>query len=775
MAELRETSFCDGANASALTSLTSALFQQKQAGVFCDVIMKVCDIEIYAHSNVLAACSPYFNTFLAQDLPRQFCQRSPQVIEIQIDGVEPNSMYEEAVSHVVDYMYTGELVMSDQNVGQINEIGRIMQMDSVGQQCDLFLSGLLTSERKQVLRKKEQSRVSRLKSNKYMSMVSVATQVFPKFLGARADLADAAVNTDSVARIVKAPTGKPRGRPRKIIQDEEAGTITQDVLSQALEEVRELEEEQETVEIVERDLDEPDYEEEMEEGEAQEEPSSSIRRSSRRAKPKKFADYEEIEFIPRKKIKLESDDVIIMAEKEEMSAEKSAEGCQTLFDLAAAAEEIQKETTDNGECGAADTSKETEVYEEVQLFEGEGEEESPQSSEKKPRAKSRIKVEREYKHKPDGKFQCERCSFATNSVKAYGAHNKQHKIDNNQCYFCDAAFEDKESTLAHMATHAGPDKFLCRFCNANFKARTQLNIHLPKHFNIKPFICEICSMGFKWKHALNAHMIVHSNRKDHVCDVCGYATAHKNQLTSHKRIHTGETLKCLYPGCDYQALKAQNMKYHLMTHSGDKPHQCEVCGQAFSLKKNLRRHMVLHSTGNKRGCKMCDFTSPRADKLKEHLLRSHGVGTPPEKRMRVTDLVAEAENQRVLSPNKLPDSTIIQPDDITDEQKPIERYIIEIETDGTKQQLEIAPNQIMVDPTGTEHVLSTHGITELGHLEIAGSTVEFATSTIQGEGMAGHEGFVEGVHYTEVMVSADEVIPELVEQVEQYEDSAQQD
>ena len=61
-------------------AILAELHAQKQNVVFCDVVMKVLAKEIYAHSAVLAAASPYFNSFLSQDLPRQFSQRSPQVV-----------------------------------------------------------------------------------------------------------------------------------------------------------------------------------------------------------------------------------------------------------------------------------------------------------------------------------------------------------------------------------------------------------------------------------------------------------------------------------------------------------------------------------------------------------------------------------------------------------------------------------------------------------------------------------------------------------------------
>ena len=77
----------------------------------------------------------------------------------------------------------------------------------------------------------------------------------------------------------------------------------------------------------------------------------------------------------------------------------------------------------------------------------------------------------------------------------------------------------------------------------------------------------------------------------------------------------------------------------MMSHTREKPHVCEVCGHAFSFVKNMRRHMKLHSVDRPYTCSKCEYATTRYDKLKEHQLKAHGIGTPPEKRMRVSDLV----------------------------------------------------------------------------------------------------------------------------------------
>ena len=135
---IREASLCDK---SKQNTLLQSFFKQKQGNQFCDVLMKVCSKEIYAHSNILAATSPYFDSFLGQDLPRQFSQRSPQIIVIQVDGNEPNELYEDAVSIVINFIYTGMMTISNGNVSQVFEISKIMQLGKVSSFCEDFLQG----------------------------------------------------------------------------------------------------------------------------------------------------------------------------------------------------------------------------------------------------------------------------------------------------------------------------------------------------------------------------------------------------------------------------------------------------------------------------------------------------------------------------------------------------------------------------------------------------------------------------------------------------------
>jgi len=198
-----------------------------------------------------------------------------------------------------------------------------------------------------------------------------------------------------------------------------------------------------------------------------------------------------------------------------------------------------------------------------------------------------------------GKFQCSLCGFSTNNVRKISEHNREHQRANNICYYCEQRFGSSAELSVHVEVDhfnvkTSRTPFVCSSCPAQFRTRAQLMAHLPKHSSTRPFICAKCGASFKWRTALHDHAATHTSRKEHLCDICGYATAHRSQLRSHRLVHTGGTMCCSWQGCDFRATRMQNLKYHLLTHTQEKPYQCEICGQSFSLAKNLKRHMLSH-------------------------------------------------------------------------------------------------------------------------------------------------------------------------------------
>ncbi|KDQ17596.1 hypothetical protein BOTBODRAFT_143961 [Botryobasidium botryosum FD-172 SS1] len=53
-------------------------------------------------------------------------------------------------------------------------------------------------------------------------------------------------------------------------------------------------------------------------------------------------------------------------------------------------------------------------------------------------------------------------------------------------------------------------------------------------------------------------------------------------------------------GCDSVFERQSSLKQHILTHTGERPHQCDLCGRRFSIPSNLRRHKKSCEASKKR-------------------------------------------------------------------------------------------------------------------------------------------------------------------------------
>ena len=636
-----------------INNVIKALQEQRKACRFCDVVLKVCGEEIFAHSNVLAAASPYFASFLGtlQDFPRAFSQKLPQIIEIHIEGSNESKIgYGVAVRKLVDFMYTSYIEISPSVLTEVVEIAKIMQMDAVLAYCEKLRNG--QSKQSENGEELSTADTSGIKSEDHTYGLDDDNACTSKS-SAVVNINKSQITQTNVSTSVSANENPTTEGCNSDVALAEISVVEYE---EGVEEDNEIDQ---TVESIDSLLDE-------EVSEANSTTTELLNEVVTNSVT--FAETEALLSSPLERrmtmITTEEDETMETEEKVNFDSTEESETAKVMSGQCSGAvrSSLRIRLGKKHTRGRSFYRKKGKVKSKVTTTNNNSNNNNNNQMQNNGSAtKNNVTIEvyicdeclystynynhfkRHQKIHLDGKYTCNKCDYKTNRLKTLNEHKRIHLHADLQCSYCEYKATNAEELTLHLSRHSGDNPYFCYLCDMKFKTRTQLNQHMPKHSEEKPFVCTKCFAGFKWKHALKSHMVVHSNTKDHLCDICGYATAHKSQLKAHRLIHTGETFKCTVEGCTFQALTRLNLKYHMLTHTHEKPHVCRVCSQSFSMIKNLKRHMLLHTNDRPYKCEHCSFTSTRFDKLKEHLLKQHNIGQRPNKKHRIVDYQVSSE------------------------------------------------------------------------------------------------------------------------------------
>lgn len=180
----------------------------------------------------------------------------------------------------------------------------------------------------------------------------------------------------------------------------------------------------------------------------------------------------------------------------------------------------------------------------------------------------------------DGTFLCD-CGEQFEDLADYEKHQYKHNpAGEHLCNLCGKGFESAEILTGHMLLHSSTGLLItCPFCNQLIR-RNALTQHIKYgHNNIKPR-CNVCFKTFANPNNLKRHMMIHSGIREFECDIC------------FKRFHQKIT-----------------MQTHRLTHMN--PFACNQCDQSFENKAALANHKESE-----------DCSKSKVIKVKEELMKT---------------------------------------------------------------------------------------------------------------------------------------------------------
>lgn len=128
----------------------------------------------------------------------------------------------------------------------------------------------------------------------------------------------------------------------------------------------------------------------------------------------------------------------------------------------------------------------------------------------------------------------------------------------------------------------------CARCGEAFGHSGGLRLHLEQ--KRKTYACDWCCKSFAQSADLRRHLRTHTGERPHRCTFCSKSFSQRGNLRRHLRIHTGERpYSCPY--CFRTFSDGDTMKKHKRTHLGDKPYRCVRCSKSFGSGSGLQIHL----------------------------------------------------------------------------------------------------------------------------------------------------------------------------------------
>ncbi|CAJ1084490.1 telomere zinc finger-associated protein isoform X2 [Xyrichtys novacula] len=210
------------------------------------------------------------------------------------------------------------------------------------------------------------------------------------------------------------------------------------------------------------------------------------------------------------------------------------------------------------------------------------------------------------------------------------AEGEDSKKDCVQCPVCAKSFKSKYYLKVHNRRHTGERPFGCLKCGKRYFRKENLLIHEIRDCSkVHTFTCETCSETFTGKEELRLHVVTHTGNMPYKCSTCSEQFMYKKNLMTHLMKVHGHPKPHACPQCPKTFLTKTELRVHeAAKHRGEKPFVCEECGHRASSRNGLQMHIkAIHRNERPFVCTLCGHAFSQKNNLNMHL-RIHSGERP---------------------------------------------------------------------------------------------------------------------------------------------------